>query len=47
MEPVAAQRMWNQSVKKNKLQYTEIYGDGDRKSFNTFKNTYADIEVKN
>ena len=47
MEPVAAQRMWNQSVKKNKLQYTEIYGDGDSKSFNTVKNTYADIEVKN
>ena len=47
MEPVAAQRMWNQSVKKNKLRYTEIYGDGDSKSFNTVKNTYADIEVKN
>ena len=29
------------------VRYTEIYGDGDSKSFNTVKNTYADIEVKN
>ena len=46
MEPVGAQRMWNRSFEKNKLQYTECYGDGDSKSFNTVKNTYADIEVK-
>ena len=32
--------MWNRSVEKNKLQYTECYGDGDSKSSN------ADIEVK-
>ena len=37
--------MWNRSVEKNKLQYTEFYGDGDSKSFNTAKNTYADTEV--
>ena len=46
MEPVGAQRMWNQSVEKNKLQYTEFYGDGESKRFNTVKNTYADVEVK-
>ena len=38
--------MWNRSVEKNKLQYTEFYGDGDSKSFNTAKNTYADTKVK-
>ena len=46
MEPAGAQRMWNRSVEKNKLRYTEFYGDGDSKSFNTVKNTHADIEVK-
>ena len=46
VELVGAQRMWNRSVKKNKLRYTEFYGDGDSKSFNTVKNTYVDIEVK-
>ena len=46
VEHVGAQRMWNRSVKKNKLRYTEFYGDGDIKSFSTVKNTYADIEVK-
>ena len=37
--------MWNRSVEKHKLRYTEFYGDGDSKSFNTAKNTYADTEV--
>ena len=46
MEPVGAQRMWNWSVEKNKLRYTEFYGDGDSKSFNTVKNTYAGMKVK-
>ena len=45
MEPVGAQRMWNRSV--DNLRYTKFYGDGDSKSFNTVKDTYADIEVKN
>ena len=38
--------MWNRSVEKNKLRYTEFYGDGDSQSFNTAKNTYADTKVK-
>ena len=38
--------MWNRSVEKNKLRYTEFNGDGDSKSFNTAKNTYADTKVK-
>ena len=38
--------MWNRSVEKNKLRYTEFNGDGDSKSFNTAKNPYADTKVK-
>ena len=33
-------------MEKNKLRYTEFYGDGDSKSFNTVKNTYAGMKVK-
>ena len=34
MEPVGVQWMGNQSIEKNKWQYTECYGDGDSRSFN-------------
>ena len=46
MKRVGAQRMWNRSVEKNKLRNAEFCGDGGSNSFNTVKNTYADIEVK-
>ena len=35
MEPVAAKRIWERSLQKNKLRYTSFYGDGDNKSFST------------
>ena len=33
MEPEAAKRICKRSIRKNKLRYTEFYGDGDSKSF--------------
>ena len=44
MESVGAQQRWNRSVEKNKLRYTECYGDGDGNRFNTVKNSHADTE---
>lgn len=46
MEPVGAKRIWERSEGKNKLRYTEFYGDGDSKSFNTVRSTYTGIHVK-
>jgi hypothetical protein len=46
MEPVGAQRIWKRSESKNMLRYTEFYGDGDSKSFNTVRKTYIDTDVK-
>ena len=33
MEPEGAKRIWERSIRKNILRYTEFYGDGDSKSF--------------
>ena len=46
MEPVGAKRIWERSEQKNKLRYTEFYGDGDSKGFNTVRETYTGIHVK-
>ena len=46
MEPVGAKRIWNRSIEKNKLRYTEFYSDCDSKSFTSVCNTYPDIQVK-
>ena len=45
METVGAKRVFSRSIDKNKLRYTEFYGDGDSKSFLAVKNTYPKIEV--
>ncbi|GFY25853.1 uncharacterized protein TNCV_1916031 [Trichonephila clavipes] len=41
MEPVDVFRMFECSKHLRKLQYSEYYGDGDSKAFETVKNTYA------
>ena len=46
MEPVGAKRMFDRSIQKYKLRYTEFYGDGDSKSFPTIQNIYDDVTVK-
>ena len=33
MEPEGAKRIWERSIRKNKLRYAEFYRDGDSKSF--------------
>ena len=45
MELFGAKRIWQHSLQKNKLCYTSFYGDGDRKSPSTIKNTYPGIAV--
>ena len=34
-EPEGAKRIWERSIRKNKLRYTEFYGDGDSKKGHT------------
>ena len=46
MEVTGAKRIFNRSIDKSKLRFTEFYGDGDRKSFASIENTYAGIKVK-
>ena len=46
MEPVGAKRMFERSIQKHSLRYTEFYGDGDSKSFPTVENVYDDVTVK-
>ena len=40
------QKNWECSEEKNKLRYTELYGDGDNKCFYTVRDTYTGIHVK-
>ena len=37
MEPEGAKKIWERSIRKNKLRYADFYGDGDSKSFLTVK----------
>ena len=47
MEPEGALRMFKRSEMLHKLRYTELYGDGDSKSYSQVKDVYKeqDIEV--
>jgi hypothetical protein len=45
METVGAQRIFERSISKYNLRYTQYLGDGDSKSYQTVKGTYEDIEV--
>ena len=45
MDPEGAKRIWERSIRKNKLRYTEFYGDGDRKSFLAVKETYKGKKI--
>ena len=46
MDPEGAKRIWERSIRKNKLRYTEFYGDGDRKGFLAVKETYKGKKIK-
>ena len=46
MEPEGAKRIWERSTRKNKLHYTEFYGNRDSKSFLAVKETYQGIKIK-
>ena len=49
MEPEGAKRMFKRSVTSHKLQYDELFGDGDSKSFSAVENIYKeeyDVVVK-
>ena len=46
MEPEGAKRIWERSIRKNKLRYTEFYRDRDSKSFLAVKETYKGTKIK-
>lgn len=46
METVGASRIFLRSQSKRQLQYTEYYGDGDSKGFDSVKDAYGDNSVK-
>ena len=46
METEGAKRVFERSINKHNLRYTEFLGDGDSKSFLTVKNVYSNVEVK-
>ena len=46
MEPEGAKRIWERSVNKNKLRYTEFYWDGDSNSFLEVKEAYMGTKIK-
>ena len=46
MEAEGAKRIFGRSIRKNKLRYTEFYGDGDSKSFLAVKETYNGTKIK-
>jgi len=45
MEPEGAHRIWNRSIEKHNLRYTEFYGDGDSKGYDAVKNIYEGVLV--
>ena len=45
MEPLAAKRIFERSVQKYGLRYTDYYGDGDSKSYMQVKNVYPGMEI--
>ena len=46
MEPEGPKRIWERSIRKNKLRYTEFYRDRDSKSFLAVKETYKGTKIK-
>ena len=46
MEPEGGRRIWSRSDEKHNIRYTEFYGDGDSKGFETVKNIYDGVEVQ-
>ena len=46
METEGAKRIFSRSLKRHKVRYTELYGDGDSKSHETVKKTYLGIIVR-
>ena len=45
MEKDGAVNIFNPSIKKNKMRYINIYGDGDTKSFASIEDIYPGINV--
>ena len=45
MEMVGVEKIFRRSIEKNKLRYTEYFGDGDTKSFSAVESVYGDIPV--
>lgn len=43
METAGVKQIFQRSVQKNSLLYTEYFGDGDSKGYNEVKNTYLEI----
>ena len=46
MGPEGADRIFQRSVEKHNLRYTEFYGDGDSKSFTRVKGVYEDDGIE-
>ena len=46
MESEGAKRIWQRSIANYNVQYSEFYGDGDSKAFESVKDVYDDIVVK-
>ena len=46
LEPEEVKRIWERSIRKNKLRYTGFYGDGVSKKILALKETYKGTRVK-
>ena len=46
MEVTGVERIFGRSIEKNRLRYTEYYGDGDTKAFSAVESIYGnDVKV--
>ena len=45
MEVIGAKRIFERSIDQHKLRYSDLYGDGDSKSFSAVKDVYPGITV--
>ena len=45
MECEGANRIFQRSIKKHKLEFVKFLGDGDSKSYNSIKDAYPDTQV--
>ena len=45
MEPEGARRIWNSSIEKHNLRYTDFYGDGDSNRYDAVKNVYQGVLI--